>query len=1080
MVPPSFCSATRLGGFICRINFDILPDSSVPTPFGDVIRAQYQADTGVSFPGGGWVVRPSKGTNSADFALINASSGGELEFNSSPLRIEFTNVQVTSVKMHIGLNQVVSGVRPVLTVFDATGTLTASTTGPVLPDGPAPVDQVIAVSAPGFFITRAELRYDGDTPAARNAVEVIDDLEIGIDGRPLCPPATDTQSPAVTITMPKDFDLFSSSNLPELRGSIIENSGKLLNVSAEIAGPGGSYAFDLSPYLESNPEFPGYFVFSVKNVGLYAGENDIIVRAADAACPPNEGGGSIRADFVPPPPDLNFYVLAVEVTQATQDALQVRTVTFEGNDPSAFRPLAYGGAMPLVADKRTAVRVYPGITGSTSLVNSVPAVLNVRRGDTETRLVADPIPVDPTDTVMTSGGLLDVAQTLERKRADAGKGWQFTLPFPFTSAGQIDQLEVRINPTDLFGPQECLGCNDAANRLAVENIPLRATGQLAVKVVLARDTFTGLRTDPDAGSQTLCDSFHRTFPVRDGCGTSPSGGIILSNVAQVYNSRSWVLGKTDTASLFRDLACKAGSRGWSDNVYRENLTLANPAHLGTGNGLGGSGCAASPQSDWPTTAQEVAHSWMLWHAPCPPETTPYPPPTPTPQAPPNVVPDFPNADGTIGQEGYHTVRSKVLPRTAWDWMSYCSNYSDPPDFNNWVSPFTYRHLFGYFDRGSAGLITRVTLPAATTAQVEYLLASGSIQNAQSASLDPFYRVLLPAGTDDAPGSGPYSLELQDQTGQPLFIRHFEAEFLPAAPGLETFHETLPYATGTARVVLKLDQLVIAERAVTANSPTVTLLSPVGGEVWGATEAHVISWSASDLDGDPLFFLVQYSKDGGLRWQTIASDLTDAQLEVDTSYLPGSNSALVRVLASDGVNTGQAQSNTTFTVGRKDPKIRITGVVNNAIVGVGTVLNLQADYLDPDEETIAENDFVWRSDQVGVLGTGSRLQVAAAQLPAGRHEISLTVPGKQGASVSQHVTILRAPSLEEVQNFCTGDCNQDLAVTVNELLTGVNIALGNLATNQCLLFDANGDGTTTIDEILTAVNNALNGCRKPAG
>lgn len=150
------------------------------------------------------------------------------------------------------------------------------------------------------------------------------------------------------------------------------------------------------------------------------------------------------------------------------------------------------------------------------------------------------------------------------------------------------------------------------------------------------------------------------------------------------------------------------------------------------------------------------------------------------------------------------------------------------------------------------------------------------------------------------------------------------------------------------------------------------------------------------------------------------------------------------------------------------------------VRVGTVLNLQADYIDPDEEMIGEQDFVWRSDQVGVLGTGSRLQLAAAQLPAGRHEISVTVPGKQGAAVSQHVTILRAPSLEEVQNSCTGDCNQDLAVTVDELLTGVNIALGNQAINQCLLFDANGDGTTTVDEIIVAVNNALNGCSRPGG
>jgi hypothetical protein len=59
--------------------------------------------------------------------------------------------------------------------------------------------------------------------------------------------------------------------------------------------------------------------------------------------------------------------------------------------------------------------------------------------------------------------------------------------------------------------------------------------------------------------------------------------------------------------------------------------------------------------------------------------------------------------------------------------------------------------------------------------------------------------------------------------------------------------------------------------------------------------------------------------------------------------------------------------------------------------------------------------------------------------------------------------------------CTGDCNDNDSVTVDELLKGVNIALGNLQLSQCSPFDLNGDGAVTVDEILTAVNNALDGC-----
>ena len=59
--------------------------------------------------------------------------------------------------------------------------------------------------------------------------------------------------------------------------------------------------------------------------------------------------------------------------------------------------------------------------------------------------------------------------------------------------------------------------------------------------------------------------------------------------------------------------------------------------------------------------------------------------------------------------------------------------------------------------------------------------------------------------------------------------------------------------------------------------------------------------------------------------------------------------------------------------------------------------------------------------------------------------------------------------------CVGDCGGDNQVTVDEILTMVNIALGNTGVSACSAGDDNDDGQITVDEILTAVNNALNGC-----
>lgn len=56
-----------------------------------------------------------------------------------------------------------------------------------------------------------------------------------------------------------------------------------------------------------------------------------------------------------------------------------------------------------------------------------------------------------------------------------------------------------------------------------------------------------------------------------------------------------------------------------------------------------------------------------------------------------------------------------------------------------------------------------------------------------------------------------------------------------------------------------------------------------------------------------------------------------------------------------------------------------------------------------------------------------------------------------------------------------DCNNDGTVTVDELLAGINIVLGQTALDTCDASDANHDGTVTIHEVVSAVKNALTEC-----
>jgi hypothetical protein len=60
-------------------------------------------------------------------------------------------------------------------------------------------------------------------------------------------------------------------------------------------------------------------------------------------------------------------------------------------------------------------------------------------------------------------------------------------------------------------------------------------------------------------------------------------------------------------------------------------------------------------------------------------------------------------------------------------------------------------------------------------------------------------------------------------------------------------------------------------------------------------------------------------------------------------------------------------------------------------------------------------------------------------------------------------------------ICAGDCDGSDNVSINELITLVNIALGARPISACLAGDLNNNQMIGINELIGAVNRALNGC-----
>jgi len=71
-------------------------------------------------------------------------------------------------------------------------------------------------------------------------------------------------------------------------------------------------------------------------------------------------------------------------------------------------------------------------------------------------------------------------------------------------------------------------------------------------------------------------------------------------------------------------------------------------------------------------------------------------------------------------------------------------------------------------------------------------------------------------------------------------------------------------------------------------------------------------------------------------------------------------------------------------------------------------------------------------------------------------------------------VLTAPAGIRAQT-CMGDCGDDGSVTIQDLIAGVSIALGNQPVSVCHAVDGDRNGSVTVNELIRAVTSALGGC-----
>ncbi|MGE0640563.1 MAG: choice-of-anchor tandem repeat NxxGxxAF-containing protein [Thermoanaerobaculia bacterium] len=328
-------------------------------------------------------------------------------------------------------------------------------------------------------------------------------------------------------------------------------------------------------------------------------------------------------------------------------------------------------------------------------------------------------------------------------------------------------------------------------------------------------------------------------------------------------------------------------------------------------------------------------------------------------------------------------RLAVPPDRYFELMSYCSK----PVIDVWPSKESYEVLKGMIE-------TRFAPPLAAAATSEgasdALLVSGAIDlELGAAAFEPAI-VATVDSLPPAPSPGTYTLRVH-RVGGGVEDTSFQPEQLEAhnaTPTVLPFVHLVDSPATVAAIELLDGGGVIASAGASANAPTVQLLAPNGGELLDQPTVDV-SWAASDVDGDPLLFVVQFSADGGTSWTTLETNALATSATIQRSALAGTIDGRFRVQVSDGLRTSSDDSDASFAVADNAPLVAITRPANGELFYDGQALMFEAIALDPEDGMLSGAALSWSSSLDGLLGTGSPLALAADQLTEGLHVLTLT-------------------------------------------------------------------------------------------
>jgi hypothetical protein len=497
-------------------------------------------------------------------------------------------------------------------------------------------------------------------------------------------------------------------------------------------------------------------------------------------------------------------------------------------------------SVPLVANRETVVRVFAK-TGESAPTQGIEVSLSAKQN-------GHSLPGSPL-----LSGVREVSPN--PSRSTLSSTYNFTIPKSWTN-GQVT-FEAKVDSG------QAIIETDESNNTASAALDFVSMPGLDLKIVpinYFHDRGSSFEYYPAGTSDHISADVLQIYPLHD---VDVSFHSPINYIGDLRERDEW----SELLNYITTLKISEGapdSQVWYASIPVED-EYGNTWHYGGIAGMGWIGYRVSIGLDESIlyeidggniAAHEIGHNFGREHSPCGVS---------------EADPDYPYADGIIGQFGMDVKQLLVIQDTTKDIMSYCSP--------NWISDYTYMGLFYDQQRNGTALLNPVN---------ESVLHIRTFIN-QENEMD-FMPVYQYDGirSRNLDGSD-YFIELQDDNGE--LIGGYPVTVLEASePGITTrsINASIPAPARNISSIRLLEQgKVVLEKEYSSpgNEPqaAATYNNAVGTKgpavIFKNNEGY-LTWNPKDIPA-----MVRFKNPGENRWTTLGIDIMGGEILLFPQFLP---------------------------------------------------------------------------------------------------------------------------------------------------------------------------------------------------